>query len=98
MDIEYKDRLGNVLKKGDEVLVLLPKSLSTWRRAVIVDFKKNLLRSFEVYVEYINDRLYSDVPYYDINPNKPTKFRTKPSRVWRWNSDIVKLKPEYIGD
>lgn len=98
MEVEYKDRLGNVLKEGDEVLVLVPKSQATWRRATIIAFKKNLLNSFEIYVEYINDRLYSDEPWYTMRDKSTIKFRSKPSRIWRWNSDVVKLKPEYIGD
>jgi hypothetical protein len=96
---EHQDYLGNIIKEGDQVLVLVPRSGTTWRRAIVRKFRKNYGRD-EVYVEYINDRLYGNMHHcYMMTRNGPSpdiKFSSKPSCVWRDPYDIIKFDTKYI--
>lgn len=96
-NLEIKDILGNPLKVGDIVLVLVPKSYSSFRKAVIRDIKnKGYGNYFDVCVEYDDGRLYSDVKYFYIKEGDEIKFRSKPVKVWRSNHEIIKFDPKYF--
>ena len=95
--LEIKDRLGNLLKVGDIVLVLVPKTYASFRKAVIRDIKTEGYGTyFDVCVEYDDGRLYSDVKYFDIKEGVQFKFRSKPVKVWRCNHEIIKFDPKYF--
>lgn len=98
--MEYFDNIGNKIEIGDDVLILVPKSDATYRRGVVKAFKDPWQRGdyfhCEVMVEYLCERLYSNVPHWEQRNGKPITFTKKVTKAWRSNSDIVKLKPEYI--
>ena len=99
--MEYFDNIGNKIEVGDDVLILVPKSYKTYRRGTVKDFKNAF--SYEaghfhcdVLVEYDDGRLYCNEYKWDQNQDYNIKFSKKTTKAWRSNSDIVKLKPEYI--
>ena len=101
--MEYFDNIGNKLEVGDKVLILVPKSYKTYRCGTIKDFKNACSYGFdhfhcEVLVEYDDGRLYCNELKWDQHQSRNIKFSKKTTKVWRSNSDIVKLKPEYLED
>ena len=93
----YLDNIGNKLKVGDKVLILVPKSDRTYRQGVVKDFRNKWnSRYCEVLVEYDDGRLYCDKYRWDQRDGTPVKFSKKTTKAWRSNSDIVKFKPEYV--
>lgn len=98
--MEYFDDLGNEIKVGDEVLILVPKTYTTYRRGIIKDFRDAWTREnyfhCEVLVEYDDGRLYSNLKRWDQKDGK-LSFSKKTTKAWRSNGDIVKLKPEYLS-
>lgn len=98
---EYFDNIGNKIEVGDEVLVLVRTSDATYRRGFVKDFKNVFSYDpghfhCEVLVEYDINRLYCNKKHWDQRNGEPIKFTRKTTKAWRSNSDIVKLKPEYI--
>ena len=99
--MEYFDKIGNEIKVGDEVLILVPKTDATYRQGIIKDLKdERSLNSYfccEVLVEYDDGRLYCDKKYYQQYRGGEIRFKTKLTKVWRSNNDIIKFKPEYLS-
>jgi len=98
---DYFDRIGNPLKVGDMVLILVPKTDASYRKGFIKDFRNprwNYKDHFycEVLVEYDDGRLYCNKKYYEQDKEDTLIFSSKPTKAWRSNSDIVKFKSEYI--
>lgn len=99
--MEYFDNIGNKIEVGDKVLILVPKSNKTYRQGIVKDFKNAF--SYEVghfycdvLVEYDDGRLYCNEYIWNVRNKSNIKFSKKTTKAWRSNSDIVKLKPEYI--
>ena len=93
-NLEIKDRLGNPLKVGDIVLVLVPHTYGSFRKATICKLRS--VSYADVCVEYDDGRLYSDIDYFDIREGVQFKFRSKPVKAWRCSSEIVKFDPKYF--
>ena len=98
--MEHFDNLGNIITEGDIVLVLVPHSDSTWRKAYVRGFKDEHNKYCNVQVEYINDRLYSNMAHYYMT-NKDgevpgIKFTEKITKAWRHNSEVVAFKDKYF--
>ena len=98
---KYFDNVGNEIKVGDEVLVLVPKSDATYRRGFVRDFKNAFSygpKHFhcEVLIEYDADRVYCNKRRWDQYDCHNLVFTTKITKAWRSNSDIVKYKSEYF--
>lgn len=91
--MKYFDNIGNVINIGDQVLVLVPKSDATYRKATIVDFKNPYSTSYNNYcdilVEYDIDRFYCDKPHYKQKKGDKLNFTHKKTKAWRSNSDII---------
>jgi len=101
MIMEYFDNIGNKIEVGDKVLILVPKSDKTYRQGVVKDFKNPFSHGpgyfhCEILVEYDDGRLYCNEYRWDQRQGHNIKFSKKTTKAWRSNSDIVKLKPEYI--
>jgi hypothetical protein len=100
--MEYFDNIKNRINIGDEVLVLVPKSDKTYRHGIVKDFKDAWSRGeffhCQVLVEYDDGRLYCNECRWDQRQGHNIKFSKKLTKAWRSNSDIVKLKPEYINE
>ena len=94
--VQFVDMLGNPLKIGDIVLVLVPKTYASFRKAVVRDIKEEWANRQKVYVEYDDGRLYSNVEHFHIKKDTALKFRSKPIKVWRDNSDVVKFDQKYF--
>ena len=95
--MDCRDNVGNIIKVGDEVLVKVPKTYKTYRKAIIRDFKNIKESGFcEVLVEYDDGRLYCNIEYYHQNDNHKIKFTSKSTKAWRYSSHIVKCKSEYF--
>ena len=47
--MEYFDNIGNEIKVGDKVLILVPKSDKTYRQGVVKDFKNAFSRGTEYF-------------------------------------------------
>jgi len=95
--MDCRDNVGNIIKVGDEVLVKVPKTYKTYRKAIIRDFKDIRDSGFcQVLIEYDDGRLYSNVEYFYQEKCHKLKFTSKITKAWRYNSDIVKCKPEYF--
>ena len=92
--LEIKDRLGNLLKVGDIVLVLVPHTYGSFRKATVCKLRS--VSYADVCVEYDDGRLYSDIDYFDIREGAQFKFRSKPVKAWRCSSEIVKFDPKYF--
>ena len=99
---QYFDNVGNEIKVGDEVLILVPKSDASYRPGIIKDFKNAWKRDnyfhCEVLVEYDDGRLYCDKKHYQQNKGDILNFNKKHTKAWRYNSDIIKLRTEYLND
>lgn len=98
---QYFDNVGNEIKVGDEVLVLVPKSDATYRRGFVKDFKNVFSHGpghfhCEVLIEYDVDRVYCNKRRWDQRDCHELTFTKKITKAWRSNSDIVKYKPEYF--
>lgn len=100
--MEYFDNIGNKIEIGDEVLILVPKSDATYRRGVVKAFKDAWQRGdyfhCEVMVEYDDGRLYCNKKSFYQKKGDQLSFKTKTTKSWRSNMDIIKLKPEYINN
>jgi hypothetical protein len=101
MIMEYFDNIGNKIEVGDEVLILVPKSDKTYRRGTVKDFKNAFSHGVDhfhcdVLVEYDDGRLYCNEYKWNQHQDHNIKFSKKITKAWRSNSDIVKLKQEYI--
>ncbi len=99
--MDYRDNIGNIIEVGDEVLILVPKSDKTYRCGTVKDFRNAFSHGAghfycEVLVEYDDGRLYCNEYRWDQHQSHNIKFSKKITKAWRSNSDIVKLKPEYI--
>ena len=99
--MEGFDNIGNKIEIGDKVLILVPKSYKTYRQGIVKDIKHQFSHGpnhfhCEVLVEYDDGRLYCNVHHWDQRQGHNIKFSKKPTKAWRSNSDIIKLKPEYI--
>ena len=99
--MKYVDNIGNELNVGDAVLILVPKTDRTYRQGVVKDFrnpwKEDGHFNCDVLIEYNDGRLYCNKYTWDQRMNDPEiSFTTKLTKSWRSNSDIIKLKPEYI--
>ena len=92
--LEIKDRLGNLLKVGDIVLVLVPHTYGSFRKATVRKLRSSSYA--DVCVEYDDGRLYSDIDYFDIREGAQFKFRSKPVKAWRCGCEIVKFDPKYL--
>lgn len=90
------DMLGNPLKEGDAVLVLVPKTYASFRKAVVRGLKADRYNRQRIYVEYDDGRLYSNVEYFHIEKDTHLKFVSKPIKVWRDNGDIIKFDQKYF--
>lgn len=95
-NVEYVDRIGNPLKIGDIVLVLVPHTCASFRKAVVKGLKADEFNYQDVCVEYDDGRLYSNTDYFYIKKDTPLKFRSKPIKVWRSNGDIIKFDAKYF--
>lgn len=98
-DIEFADSLGNPLKIGDFVLVLVPKTDASFRKAVIRDMKLDYFGRQSAYVEYDDGRLYCNIKHFRMciaNKDAQIKFTSKPIKVWRDNSEIIKFNAKYF--
>ena len=99
--MEYFDKIGNEIKVGDEVLILVPKTDATYRRGIIKDFRdERSVNSYfycEVLVEYDDGRLYCDKKHYQQYRGGEVHFKTKLTKAWRCSNDIIKFKPEYLS-
>ncbi len=99
--MKYFDYIGNEIKVGDEVLVLVPKSDASYRRAVIVGFRNAWERDnyfhCEVLVEYWCERLYCTVPHWKLKSGEPVDFTKKITKAWRSNSDIILYKENIMN-
>ena len=99
--LKYYDNIGNEIKVGDEILVLVPKTDATYRFATVIEFRKRFEqygRFFcEVLVEYRCDRLYCDTKHWDQRKGKPITFNKKITKAWRSNSDIILYKKNYFN-
>ena len=99
--MEYFDNIGNNIEVGDKVLILVPKSDKTYRQGVVKDFKNAWTRNdyfhCEVLVEYDDGRLYCNEYKWDQHKGHNIKFSKKPTKAWRSNSDIIKIKQEYLN-
>ena len=92
--MDCRDNVGNIINIGDEVLVKVPKTYKTYRKAIIRDFKDIHDSGFcQALIEYDDGRLYSNVEYYYQEKCHKLKFTSKPTKAWRYSSDIVKCKP-----
>jgi len=96
MNSEVVDMLGNPLTIGDIVLVLVPKTDASFRKAIIRDFKVDYLDRSSVYVEYDDGRLYCNEKWFHINKYSQIKFTSKPIKVWRSNLEIIKFDSKYF--
>lgn len=100
--MEHFDKLGNPLKEGQIVLVLVPHTEATFRKAIVRGFKDERQRYCNVQVEYINDRLYSNMPHFymtDKNGEVPgIKFSSKTTKAWRFCTDIIAFNEKYINN
>lgn len=101
--MEYFDNVGNKIEIGDKILILVPKTDKTYRQGIVKDFRNAWTRGedyfhCDVLVEYDDSRLYCNTFRWDQHKNTNIKFSKKTTRTWRSNSDIVKLKPEYIDN
>lgn len=96
--VQIVDMLGNPLQIGDIVLVLIPKTDASFRKAIIRNMESDeYFPSYrKVYVEYDDGRLYSDVKHFYIKKDTPVKFRSKPIKVWRYASDVIKFDQKYF--
>ena len=98
--MEHFDKLGNPLKEGQIVLVLVPHTDATFRKAIVRGFKDERQRYCNVQVEYINDRLYANMPhFYMTNKNGEVpgiKFSSKTTKAWRSNTEIVIYDAKYF--
>jgi len=95
--MDCRDNVGNIIKVGDEVLVKVPKTYTTYRKAIIRDFKDIRDSGYcQVLIEYDDGRLYSNIEYFYQEKCHKLKFTSKPTKAWRYSSDIVKCKPEYF--
>ena len=95
-DIEFVDSLGNLLKIGDIVLVLVPKTDASFRKAVIRDMKLDYFGIQSVYLEYDDGRLYCNIKHFRIKKGDEIKFASKPIQVWRYNGDVIKFDSKYF--
>ena len=98
---QYFDNIGNEINIDDEVLVLVPKSDATYRRAFVRDFKNSFSHGpchfhCEVLIEYDIDRVYCNKRRWEQRDSHELVFTKKITKAWRSNSDIVKYKPEYF--
>lgn len=94
---EFVDRIGNVLEVGDHVLIRVPDSDSTYRQGIIRAIKEDPYFGLHNYqVEYVNDRLYCNMPWYNIRPGCDIKFTNKTIKVWCDRDRLVKFDPKYI--
>jgi len=96
--MEYFDNIGNEINIGDEVLILVPKSDASYRRGIIKDIRYHSSTYCEVLVEYNDGRLYCDIKHFRQHKGDKLNFKTKLIRVWRFGSDIIKFKKEYLED
>ena len=100
--MEYFDNAGNKIEIGDKILILVPKTDKTYRQGIIKDFRNAWTRGdyfhCDVLVEYDDGRLYCNEYRWDQRQGHNIKFSKKTTKAWRSNSDIVKLKPEYINE
>ena len=95
--MDCRDNVGNIIKIGDEVLVKVPKTTKTYRKAIIKDFKDIRDSGFcQALIEYDDGRLYSNVEYYCQEKCNNLKFTVKPTKAWRYSYHIVKCKSEYF--
>lgn len=93
--MEHKDYLGNILNIGDDVLVRENSKDTTFRQAKIIDLKDNNYCFATVRIEYLDDRIYSNIPYYHIGDKGiELKFSRKHPKVWVDRHRIIK----YDGD
>jgi len=95
----FVDCFGNALKVGDIVLVLVPKSSSSYRKAIIRDFRSDSFHRQDIYVEYDDGRLYCDLKHWELGKNtvpSKIKFHSKPIKVWRCNWDVIKFDAKYF--
>ena len=93
--VSVVDMLGNYLHIGDPILVLIPHTYTSFRKAVVRDLKMDGYSRQSVYVEYDDGRLYSNVEYFNIKEHS-LKFNSKPTRVWRSNYDVIKFDSKYF--
>ncbi len=100
--MEHFDKLGNKLEEGRMVLVLVPHTDTTFRKAIVRSFKDEYGdgKYCMVQVEYINDRLYANMPhFYMTNKNGEVpgiKFSSKTTKAWRSNAEIVIFDEKYF--
>ena len=100
--MEHFDKLGNPLKEGQMVLALVPHTDSTFRKAIVRGFKDEHSNGkyCMVQVEYINDRLYANMPHFymtDKDGEVPgIKFSSKVTKAWRGNNEIVVFNEKYF--
>ena len=90
------DMLGNQLNIGDIVLVLVPKTDASYRKAVIRDICRDTYRGKIAYVEYDDGRLYCNVKWFYIDENPEIKFVSKPIKVWRRCDEMIKFDTKYF--
>lgn len=90
------DMLGNQLNIGDIVLVLVPKTDASYRKAVIRDMCWDTYRGKIVYVEYDDGRLYCNTKWFYIDEAKEIKFVSKPVKVWRRSDEMIKFDAKYF--
>ena len=98
--IEHLDHLGNLLEVGDHVLIRVPQSDSSYLHGIIKMIKDdNYFGLHDYLVEYVNDRLYCNVPWYKMQKGSDDiRFTSKPSKVWCHSDRLVKLLPKYFDN
>ena len=94
----YFDNIGNEINIGDQVLILVPKSDASYRRGIIKNIRPHGSIYCEVLVEYDDGRLYCNTKRFNQHNCANIKFISKKTSAWRFNSDIIKFKKEYLED
>jgi len=99
--MEYFDNVGNKIEVGDEILVLVPKTDASYRKAVVKDFRDAWQRGdyfhCEVLVEYWDGRLYCNKKKWEQKNGDKLTFTKKLTKAWRSNSDIVLFKQNILN-
>jgi len=99
--MDHFDNVGNKIGIGDEVLVLVPKTDASYRKAVVKDFRNEWQRDdyfhCEVLVEYWDGRVYCDTKWCYQKKGDKLSFTKKLTKAWRSNSDIILFQENILN-
>jgi hypothetical protein len=103
--LTHTDSIGNKIKEGDGVFVLLPKYTSTYRKAVVKAFRNESTEGkkkiCEVLVEYKDNHMYRNVQTREVQvhmegPIRGATYESAHINEWRSNTDIIKFDQKYF--